>query len=201
MNWSVTVGDRDIDYLIPELWRAVNDEDVKLLRASVGRRDCSPARKEARALRQRLRGHSGNRRRAYQVCSRAAARHQPAFMAVHLIALDGSEHRDGPWTPSAFLTLEALDAMIGELMAAALSNDPRRRRDRFGSWFLRDAHHHELAGAFCRGRADQDRRSRAGGARPSLSDWHAQILPSGGSAAVYLRDRRDKRSASRCARC
>src|SRR5918993_3247639 len=33
VNWSVTVGDAAIDYLIPELWRAVNDEDVKLIRA------------------------------------------------------------------------------------------------------------------------------------------------------------------------
>ena len=40
VNWSVTVANRDIDYLIPEFWRAVNDEDVKLLRALAGPRVC-----------------------------------------------------------------------------------------------------------------------------------------------------------------
>ena len=127
VNWSVTVGDTHIDYLIPELWRAVNDEDVKLLRA-VSRPEGLLARLED-GLGPYVNGYEDTVEPTS--CARASPRllreQRPDFMAVHLIALDGIEHRDGPWTPSVIATLEALDAMVGELAAAALANDPRPR--------------------------------------------------------------------------
>jgi predicted AlkP superfamily pyrophosphatase or phosphodiesterase len=125
VNWSVTVGDRAIDYLIPEMWRAVNDEDVKLLRAL--------SRPEG--LVERLEEKLGTFVNGYEDTVEAdrvrtdfalaiLREQRPDLMAVHLIALDGFEHRDGPYVPSVFATLEALDRMIGELGAAAVAHSP-----------------------------------------------------------------------------
>ena len=44
---------------------------------------------------------------------------KPYLIGVHLIALDGTEHRDGPDTPATYAVLEALDGMIGGLVRAA----------------------------------------------------------------------------------
>jgi predicted AlkP superfamily pyrophosphatase or phosphodiesterase len=193
VNWSVTVGDTSIDYLIPELWRAVNDEDVKLLRA-VSRPEGVLARLE-RDLGPYVNGYEDTVE-ADVIRTRFSAallrEHRPTFMAVHLIALDGFEHREGPYTAPVFATLEALDAMIGELSAAALANDPETVVAIVSDHGFFATHTSvnlrvpfvaagliELAGPI------------EPGVAPSISSWQAQLIPSGGSAAVILRDRAD----------
>ena len=49
---------------------------------------------------------------------------KPQLLAVHLVALDGTEHSNGPDTPAAYKALESLDHMIGELTAAAVAAQP-----------------------------------------------------------------------------
>jgi predicted AlkP superfamily pyrophosphatase or phosphodiesterase len=194
VNWSVTVGDSHIDYLIPELWRAVNDEDVKLLRA-VSRPEGLLARLE-RTLGPYVNGYEDTVEADVVRTKFAVAllrEHRPAFTAVHLIALDGFEHRDGPWTPSVYATLEALDAMIGELSAAALANDPATVVAIVSDHGFFATHTSvnlrvalvaagliELAGPV------------APGVAPTIATWQAQLIPSGGSAPVILRDRNDE---------
>ena len=75
VNWSVTVANRDIDYLIPEFWRAVNDEDVKLLRA-LSRPEGLLERLEAK-LGPFVNGYDG-RRSQRTSCARSFARGDPA---------------------------------------------------------------------------------------------------------------------------
>jgi predicted AlkP superfamily pyrophosphatase or phosphodiesterase len=118
--------------------------------------------------------------------------HRPDFMAVHLIALDGIEHRDGPWTPSVYATLEATDAMIRDLEAAALANDPETAIAIVSDHGFFATHTSVnlrvpfvAAGLIELGGAPQL------GVAPTIEGWQAQILPSGGSAAVVLRDRGD----------
>jgi predicted AlkP superfamily pyrophosphatase or phosphodiesterase len=125
VNWPVTVGEREIDVLLPEFWRAENAEDLKLIRA-LSRPDGALEKLEAK-LGPFVDGYTDTVE-SDEIRTRFALavlrEHRPAFMAVHLIALDGTEHRDGPFVDSAYRTLEAIDRMIGELAAAALANDP-----------------------------------------------------------------------------
>ncbi len=125
VNWPVTVGERAIDVLLPEFWRAENAEDLKLIRA-LSRPEGVLEKLEAK-LGPFVDGYTDTIE-SDEIRTRFALavvrEHRPAFMAVHLIALDGIEHRDGPFVDSSFRTLEALDAMVGELAAAALANDP-----------------------------------------------------------------------------
>jgi predicted AlkP superfamily pyrophosphatase or phosphodiesterase len=125
VNWPVTVGDKSIAFLIPEYWRAANSEDVKVMRA-LSRPEGLLHDLEHELGESFVDGYtdtleSDRVRAAFTV---AILREQkPHFMATHLIALDGIEHRDGPWVASSFATLEALDGMIGEMVGAALMND------------------------------------------------------------------------------
>jgi predicted AlkP superfamily pyrophosphatase or phosphodiesterase len=187
----VTVGARSIDYLIPELWRAVNDEDVKLLRAT--------SRPEG--MLERLEEKLGPYVNGYEDTVEAdlvrtgfavalLRERRPDFMAVHLIALDGFEHRDGPWTPAAFATLEALDAMIRDLETTALANDPATSIAIVSDhgFFATHTAVNLRVPLVAAGLIELDGRLVPGVA-PAIKSWQAQILPSGGSAAVLLRDR------------
>lgn len=202
LNWSVTVANRDIDYLIPEFWRAVNDEDVKLLRALSRPED----------LLETLEAELGPFVNGYEdtveadiVRTKFAAallrEHEPDLMTVHLIALDGTEHRDGPWVASAHRTLEAIDAMVGELVAAALANDPQSTVavvSDHGFIATHTAVH--LRVPFVGAGLITLAAEPAAGVVPAIADWQAQIWPSGGTAAVVLRDRSDAGLRARVAR-
>lgn len=125
VNWPVTVGDSDIRYLLPEFWRAMTPEDQKLLRA-LSRPEGFQAQ-----LEQRLGTFTDggvDTLESDRIRTRFArdilASQRPGLMAVHLVALDGTEHSQGPFTPAAFTVLEAIDGMIGELGEAALAADP-----------------------------------------------------------------------------
>ena len=117
LNWSVTVGDRNIDFLLPEFWRRSNGEDLKLLRA-LSRPEGLIGSME-KNLGPYIDGYTDTLE-SDQIRTRFAVNllqeKKPYLMGVHLIALDGTEHRDGPDTPAAYAVLEALDGMIGELV-------------------------------------------------------------------------------------
>jgi predicted AlkP superfamily pyrophosphatase or phosphodiesterase len=50
---------------------------------------------------------------------------KPGFMTIHLSSLDESEHLSGPFSEEANHTLEALDEMAGQLITAAMKNNPK----------------------------------------------------------------------------
>jgi predicted AlkP superfamily pyrophosphatase or phosphodiesterase len=202
VNWSVTVANRDIDYLIPEFWRAVNDEDVKLLRAL--------SRPEG--LLEDLEAELGPFVNGYDdylpadvVRTRFAVamlrEHRPDLMAVHLIALDGTEHRDGPWVDSAHRTLEAIDAMVGELAAAALANDANTAIAVVSDHgFLATHTAVNLRVPFVAAGLISLAAPPTVGVAPAIADWQAQVWPSGGTAAVVLRDHDDAALRARVAK-
>jgi predicted AlkP superfamily pyrophosphatase or phosphodiesterase len=193
VNWSVTVGNRNIDYLIPELWRARTNDDLKLLRAA--------ARPEG--MLEELEVELGPFVNGYEdtvgddvIRTKFAVeilrRYQPELMAVHLIALDGVEHRDGPFVPSAFAALEALDTMIGDLAAAALENDPDTVVAIVSDHgFIATHTAVNLRVPFVAAGLITLAAPPAVGTAPGIAGWDAQFWPSAASAAVVLRNRND----------
>lgn len=202
LNWSVTVANRDIDYLIPEFWRAVNDEDVKLLRA-LSRPEGVLEELEAE-LGPFVNGYEDTVEADIVRTKFAAAmlrERKPDLMTVHLIALDGTEHRDGPWVPSAHRTLEAIDAMVGELVAAAVANDPDSAIAVVSDHgFIATHTAVNLRVPFVAAGLITLAAEPAVGVAPVIAAWQAQIWPSGGTAAVVLRDRGDAGLRARVAR-
>jgi predicted AlkP superfamily pyrophosphatase or phosphodiesterase len=124
-SWPATAGSLSITDNIPEYWRAYTAEDVKVVRAV-----------STPGLAERINKLSGttfaatlgvtvtsDAARARAAVAIIAADH-PLFSAVHLSSLDETEHENGPGTPEARANLEALDGIVGALVAAARKAEP-----------------------------------------------------------------------------
>jgi predicted AlkP superfamily pyrophosphatase or phosphodiesterase len=125
VNWPVTVGNRSISFLIPEYWRAQTPDDLKLMR-QLDRPEDLMEQLEAK-LGPFIDGNTGTLdadwiRTRFSIA--LMREHKPQFMATHIIALDETEHEDGPFVKPAFETLEELDKMVGEMTDAAIAIDP-----------------------------------------------------------------------------
>ena len=123
--WPATAGSLTITDNIPEYWRAYTAEDVKAVRAV-----------STPGLAERINAISGttfaatlgvtqtsDTARAKAAAAIIAADH-PRFSAVHLSSLDETQHEKGPGTQEARANLEALDDIVGTLVAAARKAEP-----------------------------------------------------------------------------
>jgi predicted AlkP superfamily pyrophosphatase or phosphodiesterase len=193
VNWPVTIGETGITYLLPEYWRAHNAEDLKLLRALT--------RPEGllTELEQRLGpfvdGYTDSvesdrirARFAVEVLRDKA----PYFMAAHLIALDGTQHRDGPFVESAYETLEAIDGMVGELIAAARMNDPDTIIAVVSDHgFIATHTMVNLRTRFVAAGLIRIKEPVTPDTASIVTAWDAQVWPTAGVAGIVLRDRAD----------
>jgi len=125
IGWPVSVGARAIDFNIPEYWRAQTAEDLKLVEAlsteGVVAELESASGVPFAAFQDQEAG--GDVARAKFAASLIALKH-PQFTTVHLISLDHFEHEEGPGSDKAKETLAAIDAAVGELVAAARAAEP-----------------------------------------------------------------------------
>lgn len=192
VNWPVTVGER-IDLLLPEYWRTSTPDDQKLLRALT----------KPEGLLDRLQKKLGpfvdgntDTLESDRVRTRYALellRERPKFMAVHLVALDGTQHRDGPETATAFAVLEAIDAMVGELVAAARAADSEVTVAVVSDHgFIATHTAVNLRAAFVGAGL-----IRLGQSPTEVSAWEAQVWHGGASAGVVLRDPQDQGALAR----
>jgi len=188
IQWPVTVGARNIDWLIPEVWRAGTPEDAKLLRALStpgmlaeispklgdyrGGFDATP---EADALRGKY---------AEWILE---SKH-PGILTLHLLGLDHQEHESGPFSPQSIAVLERLDLVIGSLRETA-------ERVSRGHTYVAVVSDHGFAKvenqlnlflAFLEAKLftlnDQGK----------ITDWKAMPWENGGSAAIVLKDPADQ---------
>jgi predicted AlkP superfamily pyrophosphatase or phosphodiesterase len=118
VDWPVTVG-ANITFNIVQYWRAENAEDRKLIRAL-----STPglfAEAEG-ALGPYTDGNDYSvagdvRRAAFNVY--LLEKKKPRFHLSYFGALDEEEHKTGPFSAQTFAILEQLDAVIGQVRAAA----------------------------------------------------------------------------------
>lgn len=115
LDWPVTAG-AEIDYNIPEIWRAGNAEDVKLVRLLA-----TPD------LVRELEDHFGRIPTPYyssdeergKVAAYVVEKKQPNLALIYFSDLDTVQHEFGPFTKEAFEVLEMIDRMIGKVMEAS----------------------------------------------------------------------------------
>jgi predicted AlkP superfamily pyrophosphatase or phosphodiesterase len=189
VNWPVTVGDPHIDFLLPEYWRASTADDQKVLRA-LSRPEGLLARLESRV------GPFVDGNIDTLDSDRARLRHaleilrseKPAFMAVHLVALDGTQHREGPETVAAFRVLEQIDGMVGELVGAVRAYDATASVAVVSDHGFIGTHTavNLRAGFVEAGLITLTRSSPE--AAPQVSAWESQVWPGGAFAGIVLRN-------------
>jgi predicted AlkP superfamily pyrophosphatase or phosphodiesterase len=187
VNWPVTVGEQNIDVLLPEYWRTSTVDDQKLLRALV-RPEGWLARYEKKlglfvdGNTDTLESDRARSRFAVEILRQE----KPRFMGVHLVALDGTQHREGPESAAAFQVLEQLDVLVGEMVTALRAIDPA------GTVVIVSDHGFIATHTAVNLRAhfvaeglitlDPD------AATNRIQSWEAQVWPGGASAGIVLRN-------------
>lgn len=192
VNWPVTVGERHISFLLPEYWRAQTADDLKLIR-QLDRPEDLMERLEAK-LGPFIDGNTGTVESDWIRTRFAIAvlrENKPQFMAVHIIALDETEHEHGPFGAPAFETLEQLDKMIGEMTDAALAVDPATVIAVVSDHgFIATHTSVNLRTRFVEAGLIKLKKNASGAT--VIDDWQAQLWSGAASAAVVLRDPANK---------
>ena len=201
VNWPVTVGDPNIRYLLPEFWRTSTADDLKLLR-QLGRPEGLMQRMEAK-LGPFVDGGTDNLesdRIRTRYATQLLREQKPGFMAVHLVALDGVQHELGPYVHEATQTLEAIDAMVGEIAGAALANDPATTLAIVSDHgFIATHTAVNLRSAFVEAGLIRLKQPIQAHAAPLIDSWDAQVWSGAAVGAIVLRDPRDAATRQRVA--
>ncbi len=202
IGWPVSVGATAVDTLIPEYWRSsrpaadADPADAELIAAL-----CLPKTLLA-DLQPRLGpymagndpGPAGDVIKTRYALEVLRSR-KPAFMTLHLSALDEEEHAHGPFSAEANAELELLDADLRELFAAAQANDPNAVVLIVSDHgFTRITRRLNLLPAFISAGlidATVDPQSHAA----SIISWKADPWPAGGMAAVVLHEPAEAQTA------
>lgn len=118
VHWPVSVAARRVTWNVPQIWRTGHEDDRKLVDAlatpglirQLGAITGTPyADGKAEDL------PADVIRARYGVAM--IAKYRPGFMTMYLASLDHIEHEKGPGSAEAKATLEALDGLVGELVA------------------------------------------------------------------------------------
>jgi predicted AlkP superfamily pyrophosphatase or phosphodiesterase len=118
VDWPVSIG-APTDYTIPQFWRAGTRDDLKLLSAlsTPGLMDEMRAAVGPYHAGYDYTLDSDRRRAKYTVYLLEEKR--PELLTGYFGSLDLEQHNHGPYTPPVFATLEALDGLLGDVLAAA----------------------------------------------------------------------------------
>ena len=198
VGWPVTVGAKDVDWLIPEYWRAMgprsnaNPSDRLLMSALTRPLDLFDQLAPAAGPYMMgddtdIEGDEAKTRYSIEILRR----YKPAFMTIHLASLDESEHMHGPFSPEANADLEALDGMVSRLMQQALAIDPSTVLVLVSDHgFLTLSHGVNLLIPFLQAGLIQID-TAAASKTPVIKSWKAQPWMAGGMAPIMLHDPND----------
>lgn len=198
LGWPITAGQVAIRYNIPHLEPYESTETVKLQEAMARPDGLLEDLESKLGSFYQDSSENGSRIRA-RFSLEILKRYKPQFMTVHFVSLDHGGHVKGPFSPAANAALEAEDALVGELRAQALANDPDA--------IIAVVSDHGMApvtqnlnlrvplieaGLITRDAAMPGKAQR-------ITDWKAEVWGGGGSAAVYLKDPADQASKAKVA--
>ncbi len=202
VGWPVTVGNAQVDWLIPEYWRTSgppatsNPLDRELI-AALARPDGLLAEMH-RADGDYMNGNdtsiAGDLVKTRYALDILRQR-KPRFMTVHLSALDEAEHEHGVFSAEANAVLETLDGQLAALAEAARADDPARIVAIVSDHgFMNVTHWINLNVAF-RGAGLLVETRDPATAAVQVTSWKAQPWLAGGMAAIMLHDPDDAATA------
>jgi predicted AlkP superfamily pyrophosphatase or phosphodiesterase len=183
LQWPVTVGAK-ITWNIPEFWRAGTPEDAKLLRVVTTPGLLEEAGKEIGEYRGGIDASVEADESRGKYAAWILEKKKPGLLTLHLIALDHVEHDTGIFSTEDLGVLERLDAVVGQVSAAAQRVAPGRAFVAIVSdhGFANYDHELNLIAAFREARLfNVDDKGR-------ITDWRATPWETGGSAAIVLKE-------------
>jgi predicted AlkP superfamily pyrophosphatase or phosphodiesterase len=192
VQWPVTVGAK-ITWDIPEVWRAGDENDLKLIHAVSTPGLMEEMKKDVGEYRGGIDAaiEADEVRTRYAVWILMAKK--PSLLLLHLLALDHIEHETGPFSPEAIAVLEREDAAIGYLRSAA-EHAFLARPVVFAvvsdHGFVKVEKQVNFGPAFVQaGLITLDKKEK-------VTDWKAFPWATGGSAAIVLKDPKDQAVAA-----
>jgi len=198
VSWPVSVSAPGVRYLIPEYWRAMTPDDLKLLRAlSTPGLMNELEKSEGRYttdLNDAIPGDWGRTRYAAALIRKKHVQ----FLTFHFAALDHLEHAGGPFSADANSALEQIDNMVGVLEDAIRHEDPAATICIVSDHgFARVDHILNLDQEFVKAGLITLKTQGNSLALSGVADWKAEPWLDGGSAAIVLKDPKDKATAAR----
>jgi predicted AlkP superfamily pyrophosphatase or phosphodiesterase len=199
VGWPVSVGTRDVDWLIPEYWRGdnygfgVNPLDRELISTLSRPRTMMPDIEAAAGPymmgnEATIAGDEIKTRYSLEILKR----YKPNLMTVHISSLDEAEHDHGVFSAEANRTLEAIDGMISRLAQQAFDNDRNAVVLVVSDHgFMNITHWDNLAVPFVK--AGLISVAVVNG-RAVITAWKAQLWSAGGMVAVMLHDPKDQQT-------
>jgi predicted AlkP superfamily pyrophosphatase or phosphodiesterase len=191
IQWPVTVG-ADITWNIPEYWRANTPDDAKLLRALSTPGLLEEAGTELGAFRDGTDTSSKGDEILGRYAEWILEKKRPSLLTLHLSSLDHIEHQTGPFSPEDIAVLESIDATIGRIRATAEKLAPGRAYIGIVSdhGFVRTDAQLNLFPLF------SEAKLITVSDKGKITDWKAIPWPTGGSAAIVLKDSSDSATLS-----
>src|SRR5262245_44182113 len=192
VDWPVTVG-ADIRFNIVQYWRASTPDDRKLTRALSTKGLLSEAERTLGPYPDGYDYELPADRRRGKFVAWVLEQKKPQLLTGYLSSLDEEQHHSAPYSATSKETLEGIDAIIGEIRAAA----NRATSGRYTFCVVSDHGHItadkelHLNAAFAEaGLLELD-------AQQKLKSWRAIGWASGGSFAVMLNDAKDQQARDR----
>jgi predicted AlkP superfamily pyrophosphatase or phosphodiesterase len=193
VSWPVSVGAPGVRYLIPEYWRAMTPDDLKLLAALSTPGLLAQLRKThggyTTDLNDAIPGDWDRTRYAEALIRDKKVQ----FLTFHFAAFDHLEHAAGPFSPTANAALEEIDKMVATLQEAILAGDPKATVCIVSDHgFARVDHVFNLSQAFVKAGLITLKAHKNSLEASGVADWQAEPWPAGGSAAIVLKDAHDQ---------
>ncbi len=186
VDWPVTVSAK-IDFNIVQMWRAATPDDRKLIRALSTPGLLTEAEK---AIGNYPEGYdytveADKRRAAFNVY--LLEKKRPAFLTTYFAGLDEVQHAHGPNSREAYAALEDIDALVGQVRAAAekLGNGKAVIAVASDHGFAPISKSLNLNAAFREAGLIEVEAGK-------LKSWRAITWNSGGTAFVMLKDKNDE---------
>jgi predicted AlkP superfamily pyrophosphatase or phosphodiesterase len=189
VSWPVSVSAKGVRYLIPEYWRAMTPDDIKLLRALSTPGLMADLAKSAGGYTTDLDDAIPGDWDRTKYAAAMIREKRVNFLTFHFAAFDHLEHSAGPFSPVALAALEEIDkmvAMLGEAIHSASPNAVVGIVSDHG--FAKVDHVFNLDQAFVKAGLITLKAQKDSLADSGVTDWKAAPWPDGGSAAIMLKD-------------
>jgi predicted AlkP superfamily phosphohydrolase/phosphomutase len=186
VDWPVTVGAR-IRHNIVQYWHGAPAHDHKLLRALSTPGLLDEAEREVGVYPAGYQYTLADDRARAKFVAWMIETKRPDFLTAYVSSLDEEQHHTAPYSKTTLETLEGLDALVGQLRAAAERTYGRRYvmsvvSDHGHITATRDVHLN--AALHDAGLIDLDAQGR-------ITAWQAYAWSAGGSAAIVLKNPQD----------
>lgn len=186
IHWPVSVA-AHVTYNLPQYWRAGTPDDRKLLRVLATPSLLGQLEKELGPYADGIEESVEADETRAKFAARLIESKHPAFSTIYLTALDHQQHLSGPFSPESLITLERIDAAIGDILDAIklAYGDQVVVCVVSDHGFVPASKSLNLAVAFREaGLIEFDDKEH-------VKSWSATMWGAGGSAAIVLHDKND----------